>query len=40
MMVFASDDARADIRSFSAAGLPTFAPFDFERLAQLPDGPK
>src|SRR5215207_11477310 len=40
MLVFASDDARADISSFAAAGLPTFAPFDFERQAQLPDGRK
>jgi hypothetical protein len=31
MLVFASDNARADITSFAAAGLPTFAPFDFER---------
>jgi hypothetical protein len=38
MLVFASDDARADIRSFSAADLPTYAPFDFERYAKLPDG--
>jgi hypothetical protein len=38
MMVFASDDARADILSFSLANLPTFAPFDFERYAELPDG--
>jgi hypothetical protein len=38
MMVFASDDARADILSFSSANLPTFAPFDFERFAELPDG--
>ena len=40
MLVFASDDARADISSFAAAGLATFAPFDFERQAQLPDGRK
>ena len=40
MLVLASDDARADISSFAAAGLPTFAPFDFERQAQLPDGRK
>jgi catechol 2,3-dioxygenase-like lactoylglutathione lyase family enzyme len=40
MLVFASDDARADISSFAAAGLPTFAPFDFERQGQLPDGRK
>jgi catechol 2,3-dioxygenase-like lactoylglutathione lyase family enzyme len=38
MLVFAGDDARADTRSFTAAGLPTFAPFDFERYARLPDG--
>jgi hypothetical protein len=38
MLVFAGDNARADIRSFSSAGLPTFAPFDFERSAKLPDG--
>jgi len=38
MLVFAGDDARADIRSFLAAGLPTFAPFNFERPAVLPDG--
>jgi catechol 2,3-dioxygenase-like lactoylglutathione lyase family enzyme len=38
MLVFAGDDARADIRSFSAADLPTYAPFDFERYARLPDG--
>lgn len=37
-LVFAGDDARADIRSFAAAGLQTFAPFDFERHAKLPDG--
>ena len=38
MLVFAGDDARADIRNFDATGLPTFAPFDFERPAVLPDG--
>lgn len=38
MLVFASDDARADNRRFSAAGLPTFAQFDFERDAKLPNG--
>jgi Glyoxalase-like domain len=36
-LVFASDDARADIRRFEAAGLRTFQPFDFERQARLPD---
>jgi Glyoxalase-like domain len=38
IVVFASKDARADIRRFEAAGLPTFQPFDFERQARLPDG--
>jgi Glyoxalase-like domain len=38
ILVFASDDARADIRRFEAAGLSTFLPFDFERQARLPDG--
>jgi hypothetical protein len=38
MLAFAGDDARADIREFYAARLPTFAPFDFERHANLPDG--
>jgi hypothetical protein len=38
MLVFAGDDARADSRRFSDAGLPSFAPFDFQRHAQLPDG--
>jgi Glyoxalase-like domain len=38
MLVFASDDARADNARFQAAGLPTFAPFDFERSGRLPDG--
>jgi catechol 2,3-dioxygenase-like lactoylglutathione lyase family enzyme len=38
MLVFASDDARADIARFKAAGVPTFAPFDFERSGRLPDG--
>jgi hypothetical protein len=38
ILVFASDDARADIRRFDAAGLSTFVPFDFERQARLPNG--
>jgi catechol 2,3-dioxygenase-like lactoylglutathione lyase family enzyme len=38
MLVFAADDARADIVRFEAAGLPTFEPFDFERQARLPGG--
>lgn len=38
MLVFAGDDARADIAAFAAADVPTYAPFDFERQARLPDG--
>jgi hypothetical protein len=38
MLVFATDDARADIVRFEAAGLPAFQPFDFERQARLPGG--
>ncbi|HUJ75914.1 MAG TPA: VOC family protein, partial [bacterium] len=38
MLVFASQDARADQAQFAAAGLQTYAPFDFSRQATLPDG--
>jgi len=38
MLVFESRDARADQAQFAAAGLDTYAPFDFERQAKLPDG--
>jgi catechol 2,3-dioxygenase-like lactoylglutathione lyase family enzyme len=38
MLVFESHDARADRAAFRANGLTTYAPFDFERLAPLPDG--
>ena len=38
MLAFAGDDARADIRRFCEARLPTFAAFEFERHAKLPDG--
>jgi hypothetical protein len=38
MLVFASDDARRDQTAFAASGLDTYAPFDFSRLAKLPDG--
>jgi hypothetical protein len=38
ILVFASDDASADLRRFAAAGLPAYQPFDFERQARLPDG--
>lgn len=38
MLVFQSKDARADQAAFKAAGLDTYASFDFERQAKLPDG--
>ena len=38
MLVFATKDARADIEAFRSDGLDTYAPFDFERPAKLPDG--
>jgi hypothetical protein len=38
MLVFASNDAKRDQREFAAAGLNTYAPFDFSRQAVLPDG--
>jgi Glyoxalase-like domain len=38
MLVFAGDDARADIAAFERNGIPTYAAFDFERKARLPDG--
>jgi len=38
MLVFQSQDARADQVQFEAAGLDTYRPFDFERQATLPDG--
>jgi len=38
MLAFAGDDARADIADFTAAEIPTYAPYDFDRLARLPDG--
>jgi catechol 2,3-dioxygenase-like lactoylglutathione lyase family enzyme len=38
MLAFASGDARRDQRDFAAAGLDTYAPFDFSRQAVLPDG--
>ncbi len=40
MLVFESSDARADRDEFAEKGLSDFAPFDFERLATLPDGEK
>ncbi len=38
MLVFQSHDARRDQAEFAAAGLATYAPFDFGRDARLPDG--
>ena len=38
MLVFQTDDARQDIISFEQSGVQTYAPFDFERQATLPDG--
>ena len=38
MLVFSGVDARADIASFADRGVTTYAPFDFERQARLPDG--
>lgn len=38
MLVLAGQDSRADVDRFRAAGLDTYAPFDFERSAPLPDG--
>lgn len=38
MLVFTCDDARADISRFRDAGIQTYAPFEFDRQATLPDG--
>lgn len=38
MLVLTSDDAHGDAERFAAAGLGTYAPFDFHRRATLPDG--
>lgn len=38
MLVFESQDARADRDQFAERGLPDLEPFDFERQAVLPDG--
>ena len=38
MLVFSSDDARADGKRWRDAGLETYEPFDFSRTATLPDG--
>lgn len=38
MLVFQTGDTAADVARWQAAGVPTFAPFTFERQAKLPDG--
>ncbi len=38
MLVFESQDARADVRDFVGQSLTTYEPFDFQRQARLPDG--
>ena len=38
MLVLQGTDSRADVARFEAAGLDSYAPFDFERQATLPDG--
>jgi len=38
MLVFDTPDARADLATWQGAGLHTYAPFDFQRQATLPNG--
>src|SRR6516164_4799259 len=38
MLVLDTSDARADIEAWRAAGLQTYAPFDFSRAAKMADG--
>ena len=38
MLAFDTPDARADVVSWRAAGLQTYEPFDFSRLATMPNG--
>jgi hypothetical protein len=38
MIVLDSSDARADLERWRAAGLQPYEPYDFSRLAKLPDG--
>jgi len=38
MIVFRSEDARADIARWRAAGIDTYEPFDFSREARTPEG--
>jgi hypothetical protein len=38
MLVLDSEDALGDIMAWKAAGLTTYAPFEFSRTARMPDG--
>jgi len=38
MLVLDTGDAASDIREWTAAGLQTYAPFEFSRKARMPDG--
>ncbi len=38
MLVLSGNDSVADVATFAARGLQTYAPFDFSRRAQQPDG--
>jgi hypothetical protein len=38
MLVLTGNDAREEVETFRRAGVDTYAPFDFERKATLPDG--
>ncbi|MGH6815720.1 MAG: VOC family protein [Hyphomicrobiaceae bacterium] len=38
MLALAGTDSRADVRRFDTRGIDTYAAFDFERTATLPDG--
>src|SRR5262249_18606493 len=38
MLALETPDARADIASWRTAGLPTYEPYDFSRMAKMPDG--
>ncbi|MEQ9642249.1 MAG: VOC family protein [Alphaproteobacteria bacterium] len=38
MLVLATEDAEADTKRYAAAGIASYARFDFERTGRLPDG--
>ena len=38
MMALDTSDARADLENWRASGLQTYAPYDFSRMAKMPDG--